>query len=313
MQDIPDKSIDMILCDLPYGITDCSWDSIIPAAELWKQYRRIIKNKGVIALFASQPFTTHLINSNKTDFRYCWYWKKNNVTGGIFAKVQPMRCIEDICIFVTDKGNEGRHMELRKYFFDELEKSGLKRKDINALLGNKMASHYFTYGQQFAIPNAESYKKLQTTGYFQKPYEEIVAMYESDGAADVQTYNPQGLEKLETPIINECHRNMQVYKNDVDTSIQWFTNYPTHFLEFDGLPTAGRLNPTQKPVELLEYLIKTYTNEGETVLDNCAGSGSTGIACMNTGRRFIGIEKDAEQFEIMENRIKNHEGVLKNG
>lgn len=225
MQNISDNSIDMILCDLPYGVTDCEWDNTLSFKNLWKQYERVLKVNGACVLFASQPFTTKLIKSNFKDFRYCWYWKKNNKTGGQFAKVQPMRCIEDICVF---------------------------------------------------------YKKMPT-------------------------YNPQGLKKLDKPIINHAnnhHSNVYKYRGN-DISIQKYTNYPSHLLEFRNVNTSGknRLHPTQKPVDLLEYLIKTYSNEGETILDNCMGSGSTGIACLNAKRKFIGIEKDQKYFDVSCNRF----------
>lgn len=223
MKDIEDKSVDMILCDLPYGSTDCKWDSIIPFEPLWDQYKRIIKDNGVISLFSIQPFTTKLIHSNLKMYRYNWYWKKSNVTGGQFAKIQPMRCIEDICVF-----------------------------------------------------------------YKHKP-----------------TYNPQGLIKLKEPKI-QLAKKSNIYEFRSEYSIQEYTNYPKHLLEFKNEVSSNknRLHPTQKPVALLEYLIKTYTNEGETVLDNCMGSGSTGIACINTKRKFIGIEMDRYYFNIAQNRIE---------
>ncbi len=222
MENIPDGSIDMILCDLPYGTTNCKWDSIVPFEPLWEQYNRIVKENGAVALFSAQPFTTKLIHSNFKHFRYCWYWKKNNATGGIFAKVQPMRCIEDICVF---------------------------------------------------------YKKMPT-------------------------YNPQGLKELKEVKIR-IPKEGSVYKKKKNPSTQTHTGYPKHLLEFANEATSNkkRFHPTQKPVALLEYLIKTYTNEGETVLDNCMGSGSTGVAAINTNRRFIGIEKDNNYFEIAKQRI----------
>ena len=220
MKGISDNSVDMILCDLPYGTTACKWDIIIPFEELWNQYNRIIKDNGAIVLFSAQPFTTRLINSNLKNFKYCWYWKKNNVTGGIFCKYQPMRCIEDICVF---------------------------------------------------------YKKMPT-------------------------YNPQGLKKLDKNIVNIPTEN-EVYKKKKNPSVQTHTGYPKHLLEFTNNATNKRYHPTQKPVELLEYLIKTYTNEGDIVLDNCMGSGSTGVACWNTKRRFIGIELNEKYFNIAKNRI----------
>lgn len=223
MLEIPDKSIDMILCDLPYGTTACKWDNIIPFNPLWIQYKRVIKDNGAIVLFSAQPFTTKLISSNLRQFRYCWYWKKNNVTGGIFCKYQPMRCIEDICVF---------------------------------------------------------YKKMPT-------------------------YNPQGLKRLDKVKISQPQKT-SVYNTKKNPSFQTYTGYPKHILEFDNIAIGGqRLHPTQKPIKLLEYLIKTYTNEGDIILDNCMGSGSTGVACVNTGRRFIGMELNEGYFEIAKQRILN--------
>lgn len=221
MRNIPDKSVDMVLCDLPYGTTNCKWDSIIPFEPLWEQYNRIIKDNGAIVLFSAQPFTTKLIQSNFKHFRYCWYWKKHNVTGGAFSKVQPMRCVEDICVF---------------------------------------------------------YKK--------KP-----------------VYNPQGLVKLDKPIINKANTKTDIYKWGSGTgTIQYYTNYPKHLIEFSK--DKENYHPTQKPVALLEYLIKTYTDENEIVVDNCMGSGSAGVACMNTGRKFIGIELDEKYFTVAKSRIE---------
>lgn len=221
MKEIPEKSIDMILCDLPYGVTDCKWDSIIPFCELWENYNRVIKNNGAIVLFSVQPFTTKLIHSNFKNFRYCWYWKKNNVTGGQFAKVQPMRNIEDICVF---------------------------------------------------------YKQMPT-------------------------YNPQGLKKLEQPIpMAKSNTSIYNFRGEAN-KLQKYTNYPKNLLEFKNVTSNERLHPTQKPTALLEYLVKTYTNEGETVLDSCMGSGSTGTACRNTGRKFIGMEINSKYFEIAKERL----------
>lgn len=227
MSKIPDGSIDMILCDLPYSTTDCKWDAIIPFEPLWKQYNRIIKQNGAIVLFAAQPFTTKLIQSNMKDFRYCWYWKKNNKTGFTFARYQPMRCIEDICVF---------------------------------------------------------YKKAPI-------------------------YNPQGIIALENPKPRQKKTVAEdaIYKHDalMKEFTPRFTNYPTHLLEYANEAKNGRnrLHPTQKPVALLEYLIRTYTKPGELVLDNCMGSGSTGVAAVNSGRRFIGIEKEQNYYDIAKQRI----------
>lgn len=224
MKDIPDGSVDLVLCDPPYGTTACTWDHVLPFDKLWKEYRRVLKPTGTALLFAVQPFTTRLINSNARDFRYCWYWKKNNATGAMFAKKQPMRCIEDIVVF---------------------------------------------------------YRKAPT-------------------------YNPQGLIELKKPRQHKATKDGVYAAFRGEPRPQRFTNYPKHMLEFANEATSNknRLHPTQKPVALLEYLVRTYTNPGETVLDNCMGSGSTGVACINAGRRFIGMEQDVGYFVIASNRIE---------
>lgn len=231
MKNIPDKSVDMILCDLPYGFTDCKWDSIIPFESLWEQYKRILKIKGVAVLFGNQPFTTKLINSNIKDFSHIWYWNKNNKTGALNAKKQPLRNIEEISVFVCNKNKPGKY-----------------------------------------------------------------------------TYNPQGVRDLEKPKIKKEHENIKysVYTGvKPKTFKQTKTGYPTTLLKIDNVHNTGerRLHPTQKPVELCEYLIKTYSNEGETILDNCMGSGSTGVAALKNNRKFIGIELDEKYFDVACNRL----------
>lgn len=224
MKEIPDKSIDMILCDLPYGVTSCQWDKVIPLDKLWQEYKRIIKDNGAIVLTAVQPFTTALIHSNPRWYRYCWYWRKNIATGFAISKYQPLRCVEDIVVF---------------------------------------------------------YKKAST-------------------------YHPQGLVKLIQPKLIPAGSKGTIYgKNLTHTHVREYTNYPTNLLE---LKCERGLHPTQKPVELFEYLIKTYTNEGDTVLDNCMGSGTTAVACIQTGRNYIGFETSKEYCQIAENRTKNAAG-----
>lgn len=223
MEDISDKSIDLILCDLPYGTTTCKWDTVIPFESLWEQYNRIIKDKGTIVLFASQPFTTKLINSNLRDYKYNWYWVKSQVSGFALAKHQPLRVIEDVCVFYKKHG----------------------------------------------------------------------------------TYNPQGIMKIDKPkrrIRNNSNKD-KIYRKTLEKEyVSTFKNYPKQTLYYKR-DSKNRIHPTQKPVALLEYLIKTYTNEGETVLDNCMGSGSTGVACINTNRKFIGMELDEGYFKIAKERI----------
>ena len=223
MKDIPDKSIGMILCDLPYGTTACKWDTIIPFEPLWEQYKRIIKDNGAIVLTASQPFTSALVMSNIKMFKYAWIWEKPNGTSPFKAKYMPMINGEEILVFGNVKIKYNPQMEIGKPYKWNSKRSG------------------------------------------------------GDASGIKQT--------KETPIDNKG------------------TRYPKNVLRFNQ---ERGLHPTQKPVALFEYLIKTYTNEGDLVLDNCMGSGTTGVACKNLNRNFIGIELDAEYFKIAEKRINEH-------
>lgn len=226
MKDIPNKSIDMILCDLPYGTTACKWDSIIPFEPLWEQYERVIKDNGAIVLTASQPFTSALAMSNPKLFKYEWVWEKDQGRNFQLAKKQPLKITESILIF---------------------------------------------------------YKKQPI-------------------------YNPQGLVKLEKPIIKSNkgkggslgHLTSEKKRN---TYIQEFANYPKNLIKFNS--ERGK-HPTQKPVALFEYLIKTYSQEGQTILDNCAGSGTTAIAAINTNRNYILIEQEQECIDIINKRISEN-------
>lgn len=229
MKDIPDKSVDMILCDLPYGTTECKWDKFIDNKSMWEHYNRILKESGNIILFASQPFTTKLIESNPKMFRYEIIWIKTRPTGFANANYRPMKKHENILIFT---------------------------KASTSTAGNNHA-----------------------------------------------TYNPQGLIECERKVKRTSRGYQGERQNSKDEYVSKFTNYPTSIVEF---PSEGKtVHPTQKPVDLLKYLIKTYSNEGEVVLDNCMGSGSTGVACINTNRRFIGIELDETYFNIAKERIED--------
>lgn len=227
MKDIPDKSVDMILCDLPYGTTACKWDTIIPFEPLWEQYNRIIKDNGAIVLTATQPFTSALVMSNPKMFKYCWTWDKTTAKGHLVAKYRPMQQTEDIAVFGKNKVN---------------------------------------------------YYPIMTD----RPKNKITKSYEAS-----RTEIMGGMSK----------KIVKVY----DT---W---YPKTLLKFK---TERGLHPTQKPVALFEYLIKTYTKEGETVLDNCSGSGTTAIACMNTNRKYILMEQEKEYIDIINKRIAEHKNPL---
>ncbi len=225
MNRLPDKSVDMILTDLPYGITGCRWDSLLPFDQLWAQYLRVIKDRGAICLTSAQPFTTRLISSQPKRFRYCWYWYKNMPTGFAFAKKQPLRCIEEVCVF---------------------------------------------------------YKKAPT-------------------------YNPQGIIVLDKPIRKkgkhetargDCIYHTDSLGKDTETCV---VHYPRQLLE---IKCERGLHPTQKPVALFAYLIRTYTNPGALVLDSCMGSGTTAAACIKSGRKYTGFELDNTYYHTAESRIK---------
>ena len=225
MQQIPDESVDMILCDLPYGTTQCKWDSVISFSKLWGGYNRIIKERGAIVLFGTEPFSSHLRLSNIKNFKYDWIWRKTKPSGHLNAKKQPMRAYEIISVF---------------------------------------------------------YKKQCT-------------------------YNPQGL--IEGTFDNNRPSRGSKIKGEYvhgqercNFGLSHYTNYPINVLEYPN-PNNHTVHPTQKPVELCEYLINTYTDKGNIVLDTCMGSGTTGVACMNTGRDFIGMEIEPRYFEIAKGRI----------
>lgn len=232
MKIIPDKSVDMVLCDLPYGTTACKWDNVIPFEPLWEQYGRIIKDNGAIVLFGSEPFSSKLRMSNLKMYKYDWVWDKVSVVGFANAKKMPLYNVENILVF---------------------------------------------------------YRKLPT-------------------------YNPQGVVKINKKVKNgKTHSIKNIDKGITAINggrltgnyTQEYTNYPKQILTFGR--DKEKLHPTQKPVALLEYLIKTYTNENEVILDNCMGSGSTCVACQNTGRKFIGIELEEKYFDIALNRIEEND------
>ncbi len=224
MKEIPDGSVDMVLCDPPYGTTRNRWDVIIPFEPLWEQYHRICKKNAAVLLFGQPPFSALEITSNLKEFRYEWIYEKTNATGFLNANKMPLKAHESVLVFY-----------------------------------NRLP----TYNPQFS--NGVAYKKTQG-----KRISENYRSFLSESTYKVKARRfPRDVLKISNP--------------------SWGNDRGLH--------------PTQKPVALLEYLIRTYTNEGETVLDNCMGSGSTGIACVNTGRDFIGIELDPDYFETAKKRI----------
>lgn len=234
MKDIPDGSVDLVLCDLPYGTTACKWDTIIPFEPLWEQYNRVIKNNGAIVLFGSEPFSTELRHSNLKMFKYDWIWDKKSAGNILSAKYQPLKTHENISVFSI-----GTHNYYPIFSRGHADRTDEKPKAKKSDMFSGIKSGMF-------IPS--------------------------------KTNKPKD------------------------------ARYPKSIIEVSKQATecanSKAIHPTQKPVALLEYLIKTYTNEGELVLDNCMGSGSTGVACVNTGRRFIGMELNKQYFDIASKRIE---------
>ena len=229
MKDINDKSVDMILCDLPYGTTACKWDVVIPFEPLWEQYNRVIKNDGVIVLFGSEPFSSYLRMSNIKSYKYDWIWHKSKESNFMLLKKQPRKDFELIHVFYKKQPTYNPQME--------------KAKRINGKNKGKWVD-----------------TNIQDVHFERKEYEDTGLRHPS--------------------------------------SVQFFSN------QSKEVNNVNRLHPTQKPVALLEYLINTYTNQGDVVLDNCMGSGSTGVACVNIGRKFIGMELDENYFNIAKERIE---------
>lgn len=222
MKEVETGTVDMILCDLPYGTTCCSWDAVIPFEPLWEQYKRVIKENGAIVLFAAQPFTAVLAASNLDMFRYEWIYEKPNATGFMNANKQPMRAHENVLVFYKSQ---------------------------------------------------PTYNPIKTTGH-------------------------QRQKSRRKDIGSECY-GKTLKLNEYDST----ERYPRSVQIFSSDKQKSNFHPTQKPVSLCEYLIRTYTNEGETVLDNTMGSGTTGVACVNIGRVFIGIEQELKYYEIAQERI----------
>lgn len=231
MNKIPDHSVDMILCDLPYGTTACKWDVIIPFEPLWQHYWRVLKPTGAVVLFGSEPFSSYLRMSQIKYFKYDWIWDKNKASNIMLAYKQPLKTHEIISVFYKNQ-----------CIYTPQKTEGIPYKQRGGHNKNR-----------------------------------------DDGAI--------------TPKNGVKYSDKHDPSKRLPTTIQKFTNHREKKECF---------HPTQKPVALLEYLIKTYTNEGETVLDNCMGGGSTGIACLNTNRNFIGIEKDDKYFEVAKNRIEGN-------
>jgi hypothetical protein len=310
MGEIPDGSVDMVLCDLPYGTTACKWDAVIPFDLLWAHYHRVTKPNAAIVLTSSQPFTSALVMSNPGMFRYSWVWEKEQGVNFLAAKKNPMKVHEDILVFYLDeaevKGRSPKFKQLRDYFVRERERLGLTSSDVKRLLGNDMGSHYFTGGVQWTLPTHENYVKLQASGGFHRDWHEMKRQFDHIAEDCRIPYRPQMTEGA--PYVSGLGSSGDVTGNVRKVrTVNDGRRYPRSIQRFNR---ETGLHPTQKPVALMEYLIRTYTNERDTVLDNTMGSGTTGVACINTGRRFIGIERDPDYFAIAETRLAGAHTLL---
>ena len=239
MKDIPDKSVDMILCDLPYGTTASKWDSIIPIEPLWKQYKRVLKDNGAIVLTAIEPFASMLRANDLKGYKHEWIWNKENAGNFIQAKNHPLRVHENVLVFSKGKVN---------------------------------------------------YYPIMTD-------------------ADPKNVRPLGVKKQKTDFMGKVSAGEFKPSKKYNPKKRYPKTILTYNARAKECNNVNRVHPTQKPVSLFEYLIKTYTNEGETVLDNCMGSGTTGVACKNLNRNFIGIELDETYFNLAKERIESAEGL----
>lgn len=258
MKKIPDNSVDMILCDLPYGTTSCAWDNVIPFDELWEQYKRIIKKEGAIVLTASQPFTSALVMSNPNWFKHEWIWEKERASNFMAAKYSPLKYHENILVF----GKGKLKYNPQKYKVLEIEEMiNMNKKELNHVMKSRD--------------------------------------YDRFGKVDKR-------KTINNPISNKEHLGNKIIRvRKKDTGYR----HPKSVLKINKSGIKN-IHPTQKPVALFEYLIKTYSDEGDTVLDNCIGSGTTAIAAINTNRHFIGFELDDTYYENAKNRIETHKNSL---
>ena len=313
---IPSKSVDMVLCDLPYGTTACSWDSIIPLDRLWAEYERVIKDNGNIILTAQGMFGAKLMTFRETWFNHDYVWIKNQHSNFALVGIQPLRMFENVLVFRPPRKDDidrAFNKELRAYFKQVNEFIGLNRSQIEQIIGNKGYHHsYSVTGCQFELCTQKTYEQLiecfkidQMQGYLN--FETLQSMKEE---LIPFTFNfDDRIKSTKQKIKANFDRRMYGDTNKKETRYveRRYENYPRNTLYFDC--ERGQ-HPTQKPVALFEYLIRTYSNEGEVILDNCSGSGTTAIACLNSNRQYICIEKDETYYKRSLERIANHEPLL---
>lgn len=295
-ENIPDCSIDTIICDLPYGTTACSWDVIIPFEELWGQYKRIIKPKGNIVLFGSEPFSSLLRISNIDWYKYDWVWEKNNAGNFQLVNYQPLKIHENISVFINDAPN----LQFSIIMKENMKRLGLKNIDLAKLELSKNGgiTGWVTNklnGTQ--LPTKIQWSKICNLFGIPDEYESIM------NTITYPTYN-LNLDNVDIELSNKnkggklghlsSEKKREKYK-------QTKTGYPKSILKYNR--EVG-LHPTQKPLGLIKFLVSVYSNPNDIVLDNCMGSNTTGIACSILGRNYIGIEKDKKYFDVSVERVK---------
>ena len=297
---IEDKSIDAIICDLPYGTTACAWDIVIPFNQLWEQYKRIIKDKGVIVLFGSEPFSSLLRTSNLNWYKYDWIWEKNNAGNFQLVNYQPLKIHETISVFY----NETPNMEFADIMIENMKRLNLKQIDVSKLelsrtggmtgwVTNKMN------GSQ--LPTEQQWTKMCDLFGIENKYNEILSTVKKI------TYNLE-LDDTELILSNKGKAGTLGHlssESKRETYIQDKTGYPKSILRYNR---ENCLHPTQKPIPLMEFLVKTYTNENDIVLDNTMGSGTTNLACLKLNRQSIGIEKEKQYYDVAVRRLSSYCG-----
>ena len=302
MKAIPDGSVDAVICDLPYGTMkniggapgwhsdNCDWDDIIPTDKLFEQYERVLRRGGAIILFSQEPYTSHLrtFKAKNIDFCYPMMWKKDSAGNIMLAKNAPLSYFEDINVFA--KANPLHDYDLahplRPYFAKVMEYIGKPRKQVIETIGQNADHTFRCNSSQFALCTAETYRQL-------------IDVYGIDKMEGYRTYEDLKAEDDTFVIVKEHERTFNLPEGEKSLS---------NVLEFSK-DTDG-FHPTQKPVALIRRLVLTYTNEGDTVLDNCMGSGTTAIACIKERRHFIGFELSKEYFDKAVKRIKAEQAQL---
>ena len=302
MKAIPDGSVDAVICDLPYGTMkniggapgwhsdNCDWDDIIPTDKLFAEYERVLRRGGAIILFSQEPYTSHLrtFRAKNIDFCYPMMWKKDSAGNIMLAKNAPLSYFEDINVFA--KANPLHDYDLahplRPYFAKVMEFIGKPRKQVIETIGQNADHTFRCNSSQFALCTAETYRQL-------------IDVYGIDKMEGYRTYEDLKAEDDTFVIVKEHERTFNLPEGERSLS---------NVLEFSK-DTDG-FHPTQKPVALIRRLVLTYTNEGDTVLDNCMGSGTTAIACIKERRHFIGFELSKEYFDKAVRRIKAEQAQL---